>query len=83
MTAKELLVANHVFEKPEISNFNLILYRDAHVITQKNIEKSMIEFAKYHVQKALKKASEIADDWENSGELAPEILNAYPLENIK
>lgn len=48
-----------------------------------DLEFLMIEFAKYHVQKALKKASEIADDWENSGELAPEILNSYPLENIK
>lgn len=50
---------------------------------QEDLEFLMIEFAKYHVQEALKGASEIADDWENSGELAPEILNAYPLENIK
>lgn len=48
-----------------------------------DLEFLMIEFAKYHVQEALKAASGIADDWKNSGELAPEILNSYPLENIK
>lgn len=52
-------------------------------IEVKLYSKKMIEFAKLHVQEALKEASEIADDWENSGELAPEILNAYSLENIK
>jgi hypothetical protein len=38
--------------------------------------------SRFYVNEALKAASEIADDWENSGELSPEILNAYPSENI-
>ena len=47
------------------------------------IDNLLVEFAKFHVAQALKEASKIADGWENSGELSPEILNAYPLENIK
>lgn len=53
-----------------------------------NIKEAMIEFAKYHVEKALKEASEKA-----KVDIIPmlkvyninreEILNAYPLENIK
>lgn len=39
MTAKELLVTNNVFEKSEISNFNLVLWRDAHILTQKKYRK--------------------------------------------
>jgi len=84
MTAKELLVTNNVFEKPEISNFNLILYRDAHILTQKNIEKSMTEFAKYHVQEALKAAIYYAEiEHCDFGVKEESILNAYSLENIK
>ena len=55
------------------------------------IEEVMIEFAKYHVQKALEEAStvaegvahqyiEVAVDEEYNKEA---VLNAYPLENIK
>ncbi len=40
---------------------------------------AMIEFAKLHVKAAL----EVANSWENSGELAPEIENAYPYDNIR
>ena len=61
------------------------------------IEDAMIEFAKLHVQTALEKASEIANYgiYQNDDGQEPfhhesnifvnknEILNAYPLENIK
>ena len=43
----------------------------------------MREFTKFHVKAALEAAGELADDWENSGELKPEILESYPLDNIK
>lgn len=55
----------------------------------KKIINSMIEFAKLHVQKALKEASEnipgfgSSTDIPNWEEVEKEILNAYPLENIK
>ena len=44
----------------------------------------MIEFAKLHVEAALKEA-EIAgqNNWGNSKKMKDAILNAYPLENIK
>lgn len=54
-----------------------------------DIVKSHIEFAKLHVKVALKQASENIPgfgsstdipDWE---EVEKEVLNAYPLENIK
>jgi hypothetical protein len=53
-----------------------------------NIEKTMIEFAKLHVEAALKAASYKADEKEISSEEVNEyyrskIINAYPLENIK
>lgn len=63
--------------------------------TGKIIEQNMIEFAKLHVEAALKAASENAtneDDWIFNGEdeiyVKGEIdkysiLNAYPLDNIK
>ncbi len=43
----------------------------------------MIGFTKLHVEAALEAAGNIADAWENSGELKPEILNAYNLNDIK
>jgi len=62
--------------------------------TYTNIEQFMIEFAKLHVQAALKEASEKAKiKYEYSGNTGSEycdeyvdhnsILNAYPLTNIK
>ena len=54
------------------------------------IEDLMIEFAKYHVQKALKQSSNLAIkflyisiDSEDEDYYKKEILNAYNLENIK
>lgn len=54
----------------------------------KNSIEAMIEFAKLHVEAALKEASEqaeIENDWDNQkGNISKDsILNAYPLENIK
>ena len=59
-------------------------------ITFSNVEKLMIEFAKLHVEAALKIASEIADGIDEDGYYVPNssidkqlILHAYPLTNIK
>ena len=57
------------------------------VINHKDIKKAMIEFAKLHVEAALKEASEKAE-WKGHTLAAVEIcdysiLDAYPLENIK
>ena len=68
------------------------------IFVLKNIEEFMIEFAKMHVQEALKQASEKADaDFTYLGDdlkeigaeyievytIKDSILNAYHLENIK
>jgi hypothetical protein len=49
------------------------------------IKSALIEFAKIHVELALKKASEniklLDDDWNTPDKQS--ILNAYPLTNIK
>jgi hypothetical protein len=90
LTAEEFLVKNKVLEKPELSNFNLMLSRDAHIKTQENIKKAMVEFAKYHVEQALKEAVgcvniyDYAENKDYSKFLEEDsILNAYLLENIK
>ena len=44
-----------------------------------NIEKAMLEYAKMHVEAALKEASEQFDHYSNKNV----ILNSYPLTNIK
>jgi hypothetical protein len=48
----------------------------------KNSDK-MIAFAKLHVEPALKAASEKLNYNKNFATVQKEILNAYPLENIK
>lgn len=53
-----------------------------------DVQKAMIEFAKLHVEEALKAAAEqaeIENDWDNQkGNISKDsILNAYLLENIK
>lgn len=55
---------------------------DGHAKEDVNI---MIEFAKFHVQQALKQASELEETNGTEGyKIYPDaILNAYPLENIK
>ena len=58
------------------------------IINHKDVKGAMIEFAKLHVEAALKAASEKALVYADEGgysEFVDEdsILNAYPLENIK
>ncbi len=49
-----------------------------------DIENLMIEFARYHVEQALKEAEIRAQQtWGNSVIMKNSVLNAYPLENIK
>ena len=54
------------------------------VMNHRDIKIAMIEFAKLHVEAALKEA-EIAgqNNWGNSKQMKDAILNSYPLENIK
>ncbi len=53
------------------------------VINHKDIKKAMIEFAKLHVEAALKEAKWRCDDVTNSEGLGLYVENSYPLENIK
>lgn len=61
------------------------------IFVLRNIEEFMIEFAKMHVQEALKHASEKAQAYNKPkfrSDINPQvdmesILNSYPLENIK
>lgn len=80
-TAEEFLTDDRFFNKPLEEHEKEIYIYD--IMTVEDIKVRMIEFAQLHVKAALKAASHIANDWENSGELAPEILNAYPEENIQ
>jgi hypothetical protein len=92
-TVEEFLVKSDVFSKPEISNFNLVLHRDAHMQAQRNIKHAMIEFAKLHVEAALNAASESKSlctaytddglDYKENILCKESVLNAYPLKNIK
>jgi hypothetical protein len=86
-TSEEILVKNSVFENPEISNFNLIIHRDGYITAQKNIKRAMIEFAKIHVEAALKAAYENIEYTEVDSSVPyvveDSILNSYSLENIK
>ena len=67
----------------EISHFyddktqNMVCYSD-------DVQKAMIEFAKIHVEAALKAASELEEtDGTEGYKIYPDsILTAYPLENI-
>ena len=48
------------------------------------VKEAMIEFAKLHVEQALREAEIIAQKtWGNSKIMKESVLNAYPLENIK
>ena len=71
-TAEEFLTISNEFEVLETR-------KQEEVVT-----KTMIEFAKLHVEAALKEA-EIAgqNNWGNSKEMKDAILNSYLLENIK
>ena len=86
-TAEEILIKERILLKTieESGNFPLNLTRDTHIGTAKNIKKAMIEFAKMHVEEALKQASEqvYVSDTVFCEIDRDSILNAYPLENIK
>ena len=93
-TAEEILIKESILLKTieESGNFPLNLTRDTHIGTAKNIKKAMIEFAKLHVEVALKEASKnskvningFLQDYDESCCVDENsILNAYPLENIK
>ena len=98
-TAEEILIKESILLKTieESGNFPLNLTRDTHIGTAKDIKKAMIEFAKLHVEAALKEASEkviliidnepIGDDYDCEDGFIQidkmKILNAYSLTNIK
>ena len=85
-TAEEILIKESILLKTieESGNFPLNLTRDTHIGTAKDIKKAMIEFAKLHVEAALKEAEiEGQTNWGNSKKMKDAILNAYPLTNIK
>ena len=52
-------------------------------LTDVEFEETMIEFAKLHVEAALKEAKWRCDDTTNSEGLGLYVENSYPLENIK
>ena len=75
--------------------WEFIISHPGHLTGEVDDETLMIEFAKLHVEAALKEASEkvelsdllyefIEDSWESGDKIKKEsILTAYPLENIK
>jgi hypothetical protein len=77
-TAEEFMLSNRI-SNPVGETFRLNLSRDCHVKTEKDIQQAMIEFAKLHVEAALKAASEATLLYD----FKKEITNSYPLENIK
>ena len=59
-------------------------YWDIDRLAKWEVKKAMIEFTKYHVEQALKEASEkIVFDYSEISTIQQLILNAYPLTNIK
>ena len=50
---------------------------------QERIHESMIEFAKLHVEAALEEAKNLLKDGYETPQDEQDILNAYPLTNIK
>ena len=52
-------------------------------INLEDIHNAMIEFAKLHVEAALKEAEKIAIEFDCEGNYDNSILNCYSLENIK
>lgn len=80
LTAQEVLDSNLGFDE-----------FDQPIWTNKSVKRAMIEFAKQHVEAALKEASEKvkrydeylgSEEWER-GIDKESILNAYPKENIR
>ena len=84
------MIAEEFFDSSNMGLSNTTEY----MYCQKDVVKKAIEFAKLHVEAALKTASENAEtDYELGNPFDPNsryeivnkesILNAYPLENIK
>jgi hypothetical protein len=62
MTAKEILVKNGVFQTEDVNQrFNLDVTRDCYIKTQKDIVKSMNEYAKEKCQELLEIVAEKAE----------------------
>ena len=84
-TAKKFLVRDELFKTP-LTEEEKHYYIDR-IITHDDYIKGMIEFAKMHVQEALKQASEKAESYVIGGLTSDvdkeSILNAYPLDLIK
>lgn len=85
ITAEEFLVDDRWFKEP-LTEKEKVIYLES-IITHQDYIHRMIEFAKLHVEAALKEASK-------NGSIIPtarnghyinknSILNAYPLDNIK
>lgn len=56
MTTQEILVKNEVFKELGVDiNFNLQLSRDCYIHTQRQIEKSMEEYAQIKLEELLEK----------------------------
>ena len=60
-------------------NIDYVLENDC----KEDVENAMIEFAKLHVEAALKAAKEVGNDFEGNETMNESILNSYPLSNIK
>jgi hypothetical protein len=77
ITAEEFLKSNNGFDYDLAKSLK----------TEKDIQLAMIEFAKLHVQAALKAKIEAMEEHMDGGYSLGEIdsftYNAYPLENIK
>jgi len=91
MTALNILVKNGVFQTEDVSQrFNLDVTRDCYIKTQKDIVKSMQEYAKIKCQELLEIVAEKANiKTENSGGIneilvvdKDSILNAVDLETF-
>jgi len=87
-TAEEFLIQKGI-ANPLGELWRLDLSRDCYAQSEKDIQKAMIEFAKLHVEAALKAKGKAMTEksYEDSsysmGELDAFTRDCYPLENIK
>ena len=80
------LKRNNMEKIPTVEEFLDSLYRKKGQTMFDAIEQAMIEFAKLHVEQALKEASKKSKNKEGQitdHKLTNSILNSYPLSNIK
>ena len=82
--------AEEILENEWNKNKNNCPFNEIYIGEKIAINNAMIEFAKYHVEKSLEQASDLATkflyisiDSEDEDYYKKEILNAYNLENIK